>query len=662
MANYIPLKAYPDSMPVDISFVFEGEKPAGKHGFLKVVGEQMQFEDGTPARFWGVNVNGGACFPDHDYAEKFTRRLSMMGINAVRFHQLDAEFGTPNVFQFSKGKHTNSRQLDERSMERLDYLVKCLKDAGIYMYLDMLTYRTFKTADGVAFANQLKPAAKPWCLMDPTLIELQKEFCTQMWNHYNPYTGLCYKDDPAFILTEIINECDLFNEFSSTQFDAPAHYNRQMREMFRDWLAENTLSYDWENGDLYSQEQTVIDFKMYLTKKYYTTMYEHMRSIGVKIPIAGTNWIVRGYDFDKAHEDLDFQDAHPYVASWSWSNGRKFYNQGISHTYHLPHLSNTPRMRLAGKPLFLSEWDMFWPNPYRAECSVYYAAVACLQGWTGCTIHTYSYNTRVSKEDPIGQEAGTPVGGSLSREGMLTTWNDWARVGLFPHAALMLRRGDLAPATEKVAVKPSDMRIHSPNAYRSALDVCQAAVSLDGSLPDGYDRVIPDTEEILSSADDQQVRISCTKELTRDLTRKQILVDTPRTKAVTGNLKAGAKLTDMTLSGKTDFGVVAISSLSDAPIRESDNMLLTAIGKVRNTDQTTEGDALVSFGKTPILAELIRAKITLTCAHPQDMKIWGINSEGSYVGQMPVTCGENTITFDIGDPEFPACYYLIFRE
>ena len=30
MSRYIPMPAYPDKMPVDISFVFEKEKPAGK--------------------------------------------------------------------------------------------------------------------------------------------------------------------------------------------------------------------------------------------------------------------------------------------------------------------------------------------------------------------------------------------------------------------------------------------------------------------------------------------------------------------------------------------------------------------------------------------------------------------------------------------------------
>ena len=66
MSKYIQMPAYVDSMPVDISFVFADEKPAGKHGFVKVQGDQFVFEDGTPVRFWGVNFNGAACFPEHD--------------------------------------------------------------------------------------------------------------------------------------------------------------------------------------------------------------------------------------------------------------------------------------------------------------------------------------------------------------------------------------------------------------------------------------------------------------------------------------------------------------------------------------------------------------------------------------------------------------------
>ena len=124
MSRYIPMPAYPDRMPVDISFVFRDEKPAGKHGFVHADGEVLRFEDGTLAKFWGVNFNGGACFPGKDYAHQVATRLAQSGCNLVRFHQLDAEWDTPNIFAFTKGERVKTtRVLDPRSLDALDYLI-----------------------------------------------------------------------------------------------------------------------------------------------------------------------------------------------------------------------------------------------------------------------------------------------------------------------------------------------------------------------------------------------------------------------------------------------------------------------------------------------------------------------------------------------------------
>ena len=76
MTKWIPYPFFHDDVPVDISFVFEGEKPAGKHGFLKTEGRQFVFEDGTPVKFWGTNFNGWGCFPEKDYAEKLVALLN----------------------------------------------------------------------------------------------------------------------------------------------------------------------------------------------------------------------------------------------------------------------------------------------------------------------------------------------------------------------------------------------------------------------------------------------------------------------------------------------------------------------------------------------------------------------------------------------------------
>ena len=87
-----------DDVPIDLSYIFADEKPAGKHGFLTVKDGKFAFEDGTPARFWGTNFNSGANFPSHEYSEIVAKRLAKTGLNIVRFHQLDGDWSTPNLF------------------------------------------------------------------------------------------------------------------------------------------------------------------------------------------------------------------------------------------------------------------------------------------------------------------------------------------------------------------------------------------------------------------------------------------------------------------------------------------------------------------------------------------------------------------------------------
>lgn len=675
MSRYIPMPAYPDMMPVDISFVFRSEKPAGKHGFLRVDGEDMRFEDGTLAKFWGVNFNGGACFPDKDYAKKVARRLAQAGCNIVRFHQLDAEWDTPNIFAYTKGERVaTTRKLDECSLDALDYLVYCLKEEGIYCYLDLITYRKFKEGDDVPQAELLLDSAKPWSIVDPHLIELQKEFATQLWCHHNPYTGLAYKDDPVFVMTEVTNECDLFTDTSSgrVEYEPATYYIQQFRTFFRDWLAENGMEYDWQNCPLYSRDEPLVLFKMHLTKKYYRAIYDHLRSIGVRIPIAGTNWHQPYAAFFKAHEDMDFADGHHYYGDNRWANNQRISRQR-SITAEGTVFPSLAKIKLAGKPMFVSEWDMAWPNSYRAESPIYHAAVGALQNWTGFAIHTYAYTSRVDKHDILGKELSSPVAGVPYREGVFTVWNDPAKFGLFYHAALILRRGDVSPANKKLAISSTDMTKSDLWAYVGATEQHRVGTVFTDELPAGYDELIHDTDNVPHP--DKKRITSDNGQLWRMLSRQIGAVDTQRTKVVYGQLGRSnivpshmkeptdsIDLDGMSVTSATDFGVIALSSLTDAPIESSDNMLLTAIGRARNTDAQFDGDKLLSWGHSPILAEVIEAEISIRTQHGRRLKVWGINAEGFYCGLMPTTYEDGVLTFRIGNQNNPACYYLIVKE
>ena len=161
----------------------------------------------------------------------------------------------------------------------------------------------------------------------------------------------------------------------------------------------------------------------------------------------------------------------------------------------------------------------------------------------------------------------------------------------------------------------------------------------------------------------------------RDLNKMIGVIDTPRTKVFYGHLGRGNMASSsrvrkpsyidtdtVSVDCITDFAVVAMSSLTDEPIHKTDNILLTTIGRARNTDMLFDGEKLLDVGKPPILAEVIEADVKIKTEHGQDMKVWGINAEGYYSGQVVTTYEDGYLCFHLGDEANASCYYLIVKE
>ena len=668
MSRYMPVYQYPEMMPVDISFVFEDEKPAGKHGFCRAVGENFVFEDGTPVKLWGVIFNGASCFPDHAYAEAVAQRLEQAGCNYVRFHQMDADWATPNIFRFTAGKPTRTtRQLDERSMERMDYLIKCLKEHGIYAGVDMITYRKFKPGDGVPFAEEMWDNHKHYTLFDPWLIELQKEFCDQFWNHYNPYTGLAYKDDPFFTFCVITNENDLFRPFNSNyKWKRIKHYDDEFRTMFEKWLKEKGMEYDAWGCNLDGKDEPLMLFKVETNKQYARTMYDHIRSLGVKIPLCCTNW-EKGNGLVMAQEEMDFQDGHCYYYDWSWTEYEKMTQQKSLMDSSACPMGNQLSTRIHGQPFTMTEWDMPWPNSYRCESPIWYSAMGCLQNFSAMSIHTYGYHTKRDHHSLLGKESSSnTLGMTPFREGLFTCWNDPAKFGLFYHGALMLRRGDVSPANHVIGARISDVTAKEVKLAQTAGDIHQVHVVLPSTDTS-------DLTDIRSASDtfvreDPKVVTADNGQLWRDLGRRIGGVDSPRTQAVFGVIgqrKANGappivlETSSMKVQANTDLATIALSSLTNDPIDKSDSMLLSAIGRASNHGQRMDGEKLLEIGESPIEAEIIDAVISIKTDNTK-LRVWSVNSEGFYIGNPAVTHEDGWMTFQIG-PNYPGLYYLIME-
>src|SRR5208337_2667799 len=86
------------------------EAPTGKHGFLGRRGDQFVFEDGTPARFWGAQMNP----LEKEQADYTVRRMRRQGINITRMHGLE-------FLNTRDGK--TSFDYNREAWDRFDYMI-----------------------------------------------------------------------------------------------------------------------------------------------------------------------------------------------------------------------------------------------------------------------------------------------------------------------------------------------------------------------------------------------------------------------------------------------------------------------------------------------------------------------------------------------------------
>ena len=655
----IPYSLAWDDMPIDLSFIYDNEKPAGKHGFLKAKGDKFIFEDGTEARFWGTNFNGSQIFPSHGHSEKVAKRLAKVGINIVRFHQMDAEWSAPNIFEFTKGKNLpDTKSFDPESFDRLDYLIYCLKEEGIYVYMDLLTYRRFKKGDGIEDPENIRDAAKPYSNYDRKLIELQKQYNYNMWTHINPYTKLAYKDDPAIALVDITNENDFYTWSPTIE-----PYRSDLEKIYREWAARQGIKTGDEKVVFDKSDDEILPFYIEITKNYNTEMYSHLRETGVKIPVTGSNlhgnWS-RRWAHLTSQLCTDYIDSHEYWRGGThWKNGEGvFGNQPMTGSLEnmIPSFAFS---HIGSKPFFISEWDNPWPNEWRAESSLLMAAVAALQGWDGITIHTYRYS-QDENVDMIGKPiTGGAIGNGYHRGGVFDTFNDPAKFGLFYHAALILRRGDVKPADKTVSIKADDL--FTPPAIK-ALELTAEKHRVEIVLPGMETKgdIIADPDDTVVDSGSGEVT-SDTKELYRNLNKMIGWIDSPSTKAVYGftGKEGEISLSNMKIDVLTDFATIAISSLTEQPNSNSDNMLLTAMGRADNTNSiynenhTQQLDA----GHGPILTEVIEATIEIK-TEKKNLRVMSINPQGMVTGYIPAEYTDGVFRFTIGE-EFQSIYYLI---
>ena len=426
--------------PVDLSFLNAPERPAGKHGFLKAVNDQLRFEDGTPARFWGTNVVAFSLFAtvSDEAVKRQARRLSELGFNLVRLHHIDSDWVQPNIFGL---RAPNTRRLDEESLAKLDWWIKCLEDEGIYIWLDLHVGRRLTAGDKIDdFAEISKgqgtATLKGFAYINASMQQAMQRFDDAYLNHVNRFTGRRYADDPGIVTMLITNENDVTNHFAGLLLpkrNVPHQTALYMAlaSAFADKnnLPKNTVWRSWEQGPS----------KLFLNDlehNFNVKMIEHLRKIGVKVPIATTNtWGKNPLSSLPSLTDGDIIDVHSYGAAGE-------LEANPNHKANL--IDWIAAAHLLDYPLSVSEWNVNpFPIPDRHTVPLYVAAEADLQGWNEMLQFAYS-------QVPLDSRGGPDDWEAFRDPGLMAT---------LPAAALLYRRHDAEEAHTTYVFAPTSEQL-----------------------------------------------------------------------------------------------------------------------------------------------------------------------------------------------------------
>ena len=194
--------------------------------------------NGRRLRFLGVNFAGDSPFMPTNNAEAVAGRLAKFGVNAIRFHHMDASWAyNGGLLAYTSTKSTNFNQAN---LERLHYLVSRLKAHGIYSDINLLVGREYRSGDGLGpevTGMDWKDAHVLGFFYEPALA-LHKDYATKLLTPTNQFTGLPLAKDPAVAFVEIINENGIIQKWLDGGLDRlPTRYATNLQARWNGWLA-----------------------------------------------------------------------------------------------------------------------------------------------------------------------------------------------------------------------------------------------------------------------------------------------------------------------------------------------------------------------------------------------------------------------------------------
>jgi hypothetical protein len=618
---------------IDLSFL--NAEPAGAHGFVRANAGHFVDDRGLRLRFFGVNLTGVACLPEHDTATRLAKHFRKLGFNAVRLSGLDGA----GVLGTSFGEVSAS------ALSRLDYFTSELKAQGIYFSLSLHAAGRYAGLDPET--ERKFPAGRVLDRFHRPFLAAQRAFAEQLLSHENSFTHQRYLQEPALLYVELSSEDTLFPAWAGSPDDAPQDYRTELASGYAPWLNERTAEGLRAPGPALEEAAVSLptfhdsaparaDYAQYLRATEVQNVKELAsfirRDLGLGSMLINTQASFGGLaGVLREAEVSDFVDVHGYWnAPRSTGNASRtpgsLLNSSQIQAPDAGTLGTLASYRVFGKPFVVSEYAVAAPNDYAAEMFPLLVGIAGLQDWDA--VFAFAYADQTQDYEPLGINGAFDLAGHPSRLAFITM------------AASAFRRGLVTPSQGRVELsvpeQPSALPFTEealPSLW-SANRVPRAAVVLrelginirrgSGDISASHALHVSgalgsDTGELLWESGGAHWRFS---------------IDAPALKLVCGNLASSLlKFAGVGLEFHDfapGFACASLLALDDQPVASARRLLLTVAGRAEN-------------GQNAALAQFV----PITLGLPRDSwQVAALDATGRAVHSVPVSVanGETKIS------------------
>ncbi len=419
-----------------------------------------------------------------------------------------------------------------------------------------------------------------------------------------------------------------------------------------------------------------VDFLYELDHRYFTCMVDFLKNeLGCRHPIKGTQ--VDEYSSYFSQSKCDFIDAHgywqhPHFPRKPWDrNDWTIGNSPMVNARGQQVVSLAGR-RVWGKPYNISEYSHPAPNTYCAEQIPTIASFGALQDWDGIAFHSWQewyfdwHHREVRKY-------------SLDRISSYFNMADHpVKLVTVPFGTLAFRRGDVAPAREKLAIGVTlddEKRWFVDLPKRMQWWLSPRMAELKGATwLDAFTHQIGlelSSTRVTKFVDPESTRaVSDTGQLVYDLTNPTagaITVNAPRAKAVIGfgagkTFELGDVIIQPGPTIQNGFSVITASAVHGDDFHSPGaRILVTATGYVENqgmvwnSERTSVGD---QWGTGPVLCEGIPFQLTVKTSRAT---AWALDGRGRRVALVPGQTDSDSTRFAFG-PRYKTLWYEVATE